>query len=781
MSLVFNYSNIQLTEPMNSLLNRGLNFAILPLKLDITQILVDFRKYERRVIWHEFWFGREADHEYEKPIFKTNKSNMPKNYTSPQGLLIYLHAIKSELLDPRNRNQSECNIPPEEIQALKTLIKLQRDRVIKIMACDKGAGIIILEFEEYVKSCYEHLRSVQIQKDGSSIPYYIQINELQIGKAQQNIHKIIEEGFHHGYISAQEFSEMNPEDKDFGRFYCNFKVHKPHIPMSAPPPRPIVSVSGSFSENIGVFVEYHIKDLVWKHPDILQDTPDFLRTIEYEINHKSKLSNNSILVVADVSALFTNIPGEESIECLLEALNERKDQKIPSGFISRLMEAILENNLFTYNQEHFKQHIGAAMGQRPIPSLANIFMARRIDNNIKEISEKYNKNGNQALKLLKRYLDDFFMIFNGTSKELHHCFDEVNKIYPSIKLTMNHTSLESETEADRCQCPSQDSVAFLDTSCRIAVNKIDIDLYKKDTDRNRYLLPNSCHPKQTTKSIPFSLSLRIVRICTDPAVRDQRLVELKHLLMARDYKERPVDSAIRRARAIPRHTALRKVINPIKKKIPVFAVQYDPRLPSIPLMQSKHWRAMVSQDQYLGECFESPPIIAFKKQQNLREHLIRAKLPPPLRKQEKRNLMGMSRCGKQCTACPYIKEGKSIASASKQRTWKINKSLNCESKNIIYMIECKKERCRTKNEYRYIGESKRPLKYRLADHRGYVLNDKHNQATGAHFSLPGHSLGDLSVTIVEQVRKTDDLYRKEREKYHIRRFNTYHCGLNKKV
>ena len=62
-SLVFNYSSIQLTEPMSSLLNKGLNFSILPLKLDITQILVDFRKYERRVIWHEFWFGREADQE----------------------------------------------------------------------------------------------------------------------------------------------------------------------------------------------------------------------------------------------------------------------------------------------------------------------------------------------------------------------------------------------------------------------------------------------------------------------------------------------------------------------------------------------------------------------------------------------------------------------------------------------------------------------------------------------------------------------------------------------
>ena len=70
---------------------------------------------------------------------------------------------------------------------------------------------------------------------------------------------------------------------------------------------------------------------------------------------------NSTLVVADVSALFTHIPGEESVECLLEALDERKDQRIQYGFISRLMEAILENNLFTYNQEYFKQLIGADM------------------------------------------------------------------------------------------------------------------------------------------------------------------------------------------------------------------------------------------------------------------------------------------------------------------------------------------------------------------------------------------------------------------------------------
>ena len=89
------------------------------------------------------------------------------------------------------------------------------------------------------------------------------------------------------------------------------------------------------------------------------------------------------------------------------------------------------------------------------------------------------------------------------------------------------------------------------------------------------------------------------------------------------------------------------------------------------------------------------------------------------------------------------------------------------------MIECKK--CKE----RYIGESKRALKYRLADHRGYVNREYLATATGAHFNKPGHDLSHLMVTILEQVKSKDDIYRKEREKYLINKFNTYYKGLNK--
>ena len=61
---------------MEKLLNRGLNFSILPLKLDITQTLVEFKRFERTMIWKEFWYGRNTEETYKPPIFKAKKTNL---------------------------------------------------------------------------------------------------------------------------------------------------------------------------------------------------------------------------------------------------------------------------------------------------------------------------------------------------------------------------------------------------------------------------------------------------------------------------------------------------------------------------------------------------------------------------------------------------------------------------------------------------------------------------------------------------------------------------------
>ena len=757
---------------MENLLNRGFNFSILPLKLDLTQVLVDFKRFERSMIWHEFFHGKDIDQEYKEKIFKTRKTNLPKNYKSPEGLKTFLGCIRSEIMDHKNRNTVECNLPPEEIDALRELIELQKKRIITIKPCDKGAGMMILDFPEYMRACYEHLVSEKAMEDGTNKKYYSLVEEIELERTKFKIRNLIEEGLEKEILAEDEYSAMKPDEKEAAKFYCTFKVHKDHAPMTAPPVRPIVSSSGSVTENTAAYVEYHIKDVAKLHPSYLQDTPDFLRYIQ-KVNDGPALEDDHILVTWDVTGLYNNILHEEGLESMEQALNSRTNPEIPTDYLVKLMRVILENNLFRFNEQLWRQEVGCAMGTKPAPSYADIFMAKKIDDKIISLAQTYSRHGKSPIEIFKRFLDDIFSIFKGSTKNLHILFDEMNKIHETIKFTMNHSSPPNEPDEDRCKCKLQQSVPFLDVSCSIQNGKIETDLYRKKTDRNMYLLPTSCHPPTVTKNIPFSLCLRIVRICSTFESRENQFLNLKKLLTSRGYSERTVDSAIDRARGIPRHIALRRVLQKKEDRRPVFAITYDPRMPPIQTIQAKHWRSMVNQDPYLAEVYQQPPLTAFRRQRNLKDHLIRAKVPSDPKLYPTRRQRGMKKCNKNCSACPFVREVKSIKINNAE--WKINQSLDCSVSNCIYLIQCKKENCKKV----YIGETKRILKFRFAEHRGYVSTQDDTQATGAHFTSPGHSVSDMTILILEQVRSTDDMYRREREKYFIRKFNSYHKGLNR--
>ena len=311
---------------------------------------------------------------------------------------------------------------------------------------------------------------------------------------------------------------------------------------------------------------------------------------------------------------------------------------------------------------------------------------------------------------------------------------------------MSHTTPNSYLDQPpSCSCPPMKSIPYLDTSCELKEGKIVTDLYRKPTDKNQYLLTSSCHSAECLKSIPYSLSLRINRICMEEATRDLRFQELKDMLLAREYPTGVIDSAIAKARAIPRHVALRRVSRQETTTRPAFVVCFDPRLPSIPKLTKKHWRSMVAEEKYLESVFLEPPLVSYRRQQNIKEKIIRAKVAPV---RQHRNKKGMFRCGK-CLAC-YIKEGKTVAGRSyrgKQFIWKIGREVSCESSNIVYLLECDKQYCKKK----YIGITHQEFQDRIYQHIGYVRNKQMQKATGEHFNLPGHQIHHMKFTILEKV------------------------------
>ena len=307
-------------------------------------------------------------------------------------------------------------------------------------------------------------------------------------------------------------------------------------------------------------MDHHIKSLAVKHFSYLQDTPDFLRLLEVEVNTGDPLPANTILATIDVCGLYTNIPTEEGLDAVREALEDREDKKTSTEFLVRLLEIVLKSNIFEFNSQLFLQLIGTSMGTKCAPNYSNIFMARKI---VPEIIKKAIKHGDGTfpIRLFKRFLDDIIILWCGSVEKLHSFIEDINTINPAIQFTLSHTVVATEmtTNTEPCTCDKTNSLAFLDTSLSVQDGRVVVDLYRKPTDRNQYLLTSSCHPAHVTTNIPFSLALRIVRICSTPETRDLRLQEMKELLLARGYKAGVVNGAIEQARKIPREEAIKKV------------------------------------------------------------------------------------------------------------------------------------------------------------------------------------------------------------------------------
>jgi hypothetical protein len=86
------------------------------------------------------------------------------------------------------------------------------------------------------------------------------------------------------------------------------------------------------------------------------------------------------------------------------------------------------------------------------------------------------------------------------------------------------------------------SNAFLDTSCSLENETIEVDLFRKKTDRNQCLMPESCHSNGTIKSTTYSLAIRIIRICTKTAkgtkgFRNLRYCSFKENILSLQSKE----------------------------------------------------------------------------------------------------------------------------------------------------------------------------------------------------------------------------------------------------
>ena len=632
--------------------------------------------------------------------------------------------------------------------------------------------------EDYVKGMEKVLSEKYIKPDGEEIYYYQTVTQNALTCGLKTLKEIIADGLEKEYLKPEEAEAMIPSESKPGRLYGLAKDHKDYDHI--PPFRPIVSGSGSLTENISKFVDFHAKPLVTNLPSFIEDTPDLLRAIE-DLKQK-QIPENAVPVTIDVVGLYSNIPQEEAIEQMKEALDTREEdlkKAVPTSFLIELLTLVLTLNIFTFDSQLFIQLWGVAMGTRSAPTIANIFMGA--------IEKKILNQSPLSLHIFdqfwRRFIDDVLLIWTGSEIQLKEFLTFINSLHPTIKFTANYNF-------ETC------SVPFLDTTITIRNGEIVTDLYRKPTHSPQYLLPSSTHPPHCVKNIPFSLAYRIRRICSDNLTFEMRLDELKQMLLNRNYPIKIIEEAFTKTRKISRIEAIKRVTYKKSSTNKVtFVIPFDPRLPKISEITRRHFDLM-KKDPLCAKIFEEGAQIAYKRHQNIRDILCRATLPPVKLRSNNREEKGWKVCSKvMCHTCAYSQNITEFSVTATGEKIKINQKLTCTDKNVIYCIQCKK--C----NMQYVGKTITSFKKRATAHRLSVNNAQKNKKehlqalktnqgekiekpknegpVGEHFAQKNHSISDMFFFAIEKVVKDDPFIVGARERFYIDKMDVLRKGINK--
>ena len=103
-----------------------------------------------------------------------------------------------------------------------------------------------------------------------------------------------------------------------------------------------------------------------------------------------KIPSNCLLASIDVSSLYTNILHSDGKQSVLYYLQNnpdnytRPEQPTPDVLVE-LIDIVLKNNVFEFNNQYYLQIQGTAMGTKMAPAYANLFMGK--------LEEKLNELG----------------------------------------------------------------------------------------------------------------------------------------------------------------------------------------------------------------------------------------------------------------------------------------------------------------------------------------------------------------------------------------------------
>jgi hypothetical protein len=536
-------------------------------------------------------------------------------------------------------------------------------------------------------------------------------------------------------------------------FYLLPKIHK-----AGAPGRPILSANGSPTEKISGLVDAVLREFVPSIKSYIKDTTHFIQLVE-----NTPVNKDTILFTLDVKSLYTNIPHQEGISHIARILAGKQNLPLAASRILQLLKLVLTKNNFEFNEKHFLQIKGVAMGSIMAPTFAILYLS--------VLEEKLLSGYQWTPDMFKRFIDDIFGIWRHGEQKLLEFVEYLNNSHPTIKFTIEYSKAQ---------------VNFLDTIVYIEDNMLKVKLYTKPTDTHSYLCYDSSHPNHCKTKGPYGQFLRIKRNNTDPENYERDAIMLTAHYKRRGYPDAVIAQNKEKADSRDR----KDLINPSTSKYTStdkgtpFVTMFHPHGNLAIKTIHKYWDVLdFSKNK---NCFLKKPILALKRQPNLRDMLVKAKISYPPVHPGISGRTGKNEyvsCTKQsCKYCAAMTKTDSVMNSKKTRKYTLKRNAQfatCKTTNVVYIITC--DKCRKQ----YIGETKRMLYERLREH----LRDttvKRDTPVSKHFNRPLHTTSHIKVQVLEVIKRDPDedkvtVLRRQRERYWIYQLGTMSpSGINLK-
>ena len=151
------------------------------------------------------------------------------------------------------------------------------------------------------------------------------------------------------------------------------------------------------------------------------------------------------------------------LEALRLAMNKAEGD-MPADDLVSLAKLVLENNFFEFDENVFRQKLGAVIGTKFACFFANIFIGY--------FEERFLDSCELKPWVWWRFWDDVFMIWLYGEDELKDFLAKLNSFHESIKFTWEIGLQE---------------IAFLDVWITKVNGTFHTDVYSKPTDEHQYL------------------------------------------------------------------------------------------------------------------------------------------------------------------------------------------------------------------------------------------------------------------------------------------------------